>query len=163
MVMFYFLDKNANHAQETSLLSVSNTGLFQFSHLHEECLVNVLYFCTFIYQTSNLNNVNLLKAHWNLSCFCLLFFLARMPSTLLLNTCSSFKTRRQCHLSYDGFPQGREWSLAQFDGCSLLLLPKHAEWTLPVLFALSFSCSLSFLKLGIFGICSVACICHLVK
>lgn len=133
-----------------------------FPHLHEGYLVvNALYFCAFIYQTSNLSNFNLLKAHWNLSCFCLLLFLTRMPSILLLNTCSSFETRRQCHLSYDGFPQGRGFD--SFDVCFLLLLPKHAECTLLVLFALSFSCSLSFLKLGIFGICSVACICHLVK
>lgn len=62
-------------------------------HLHDGFLVvNVLYFCTFIYQTSNLSNFNLLKAHWNLSCFCLLFILARMPSFLLLDTCLSFKT-----------------------------------------------------------------------
>lgn len=110
MAMFYFLDKNANHAQETSLLSSS------FPHLRGGYLVvNVLYFCTFRDQTSNLSNFHLLRAHGTLSCFCLLFFLARMPSILLLNTCSSIRSRRQCRLSHDGIPPGGEWSLAPCD------------------------------------------------
>lgn len=92
-----------------------------FPHLRGGYLVvNVLCFCTFRDQTSNLSNFHLLRAHGTLSCFCLLFFLARMPSILLLNTCSSIRSRRQCRLSHDGFPPGGEWSLAPCDVRSLL-------------------------------------------
>lgn len=119
MAIFYFLDKNANHAQETSLLSFQTLNSSSFPHLRGGYLVvNVLYFCTF--KTSNLSNFNLLRAHGTLSCFYLLFFLARMPSILLLNTYSSIRSRRQCRLSHDGFPLGGEWSLAPSDVHSLL-------------------------------------------
>lgn len=87
-------------ALKTFLHSIlSNTWLFQFPHLLQaSLLVNMLYFCAFINETSNLSNFNLLTAHLNLSCFCLPFFPARMLSILLLNICFPFKTRRECHL-----------------------------------------------------------------